>query len=72
VLAYVRPENIQLDPDGEVNELEGELQRLVFEGATVRTWIDVGGPILQVEVGASGESACSRVNRNACSWVSMS
>lgn len=50
VLAYVRPENIQLDPDGRINELEGELQRLVFEGATVRAWIDVGGPVLQVEV----------------------
>jgi len=56
VLAFVRPENIEVLGDGIVPEdepiLDGLVEQVVFEGPTVRFLVDVGGS--PVRVTASG------------------
>jgi putative spermidine/putrescine transport system ATP-binding protein len=55
VLAFFRPENVELLTDGEGrNEqgvFEGAVDQIVFEGPTVRLTLDVGGKPLKVAVG---------------------
>ncbi|MGI8477733.1 MAG: ABC transporter ATP-binding protein [Thermomicrobiales bacterium] len=55
VLAFVRPENIEVVGDGEGRDepgvVEGAVEQIVFEGPTVRLTVDVSGTPLKVNVG---------------------
>jgi hypothetical protein len=55
VVAYLRPENIDVLEDGQTptkpNVVEGEVERVVFEGPTVQLRIRVGDRPLRVDVG---------------------
>jgi ABC-type Fe3+/spermidine/putrescine transport system ATPase subunit len=55
VLAFVRPENIEVLADGrEPNDssvIEGRVEQIVFEGPTVRFTVDAAGTTLRVAVG---------------------
>jgi ABC-type Fe3+/spermidine/putrescine transport system ATPase subunit len=54
VLAFVRPENIEIltDADGrdEIGVVEGSIDQMVFEGPTVRLTLDANGTPLKVTV----------------------
>ncbi len=54
VLVYVRPENIDVLSDGEgadyVNVVEGEIDRVIFEGPMAQVRVDVGGRELRADV----------------------
>jgi len=57
VVAYIRPEDIEILPDGErgndggfVNVLEGTVDRVIFEGPVAQVRVDVGGRELRVDV----------------------
>lgn len=54
VLVYLRPEDLvvfDVDDGGRYeNELEGVIDRVIFEGATVQVWVDVGGRELRADV----------------------
>jgi len=54
VLVYVRPENIVVLGDGDdaeyVNVLEGEIDRVIFEGPMAQVRVDVGGRELRADV----------------------
>jgi putative spermidine/putrescine transport system ATP-binding protein len=54
VLVYVRPENIVPLADGEeagfVNVVEGEIDRVIFEGSMAQLRVDVGGRELRADV----------------------
>ena len=55
VLAFVRPENIEVlangGAEGDPDVLAGSVDQIVFEGATVRLTADIGGTPLRVSVG---------------------
>jgi hypothetical protein len=55
VLAFVRPENIQVLREGEdrwrPDVVSGTVDQIVFEGASVRLVVDVGGTPIRVESG---------------------
>ena len=55
VLAFVRPENIEILADGfggnGENLLRGQVEQIVFEGPTVRLLVDVGGTPVKVTAG---------------------
>jgi ABC-type Fe3+/spermidine/putrescine transport system ATPase subunit len=54
VLAFIRPENIEVLADGAPGEpgiVEGTVEQIVFEGPTVRFTVDAGGTLLRVSVG---------------------
>lgn len=55
VLAFVRPENIQVLTDGAARDepgvVEGSIEQMVFEGPTVRLTVDANGMPLKVVVG---------------------
>ena len=57
VLAYLRPENLIVLDDGDEdkfeNVIEGTVDRVIFEGATVQMWVDAGGRELRADVGGS-------------------
>jgi putative spermidine/putrescine transport system ATP-binding protein len=65
VLAYVRPENIRvLDGSASnhyLNELEGEIEKIVFEGSTVHFDARVGDKLLRVEL--AGTERLTILNR---------
>jgi putative spermidine/putrescine transport system ATP-binding protein len=54
VVAYIRPEDIEILPDGSdggfVNVLEGTVDRVIFEGPVAQVRVDVGGRELRVDV----------------------
>jgi ABC-type Fe3+/spermidine/putrescine transport system ATPase subunit len=54
VLAYVRPEDISVLDEGSMNGLrnivEGQIDRVIFEGATAQVRVDVGGRELRADV----------------------
>ena len=54
VVAYVRPEDIEIvangSPNGFVNVVEGTIDRVIFEGPTAQLRVDVGGRELRVDV----------------------
>ena len=59
VLAFIRPENIRVIPNGStdkvvsnqyLNEVEGEIIKIVFEGSTVHFDARVGETVLRVEL----------------------
>jgi len=54
VLVYLRPEDLVVfdaDDNGRYdNVLEGVIDRVIFEGATVQVWVDVGGRELRADV----------------------
>lgn len=54
VLVYLRPENLIVldgDDDGRYeNVIEGVIDRVIFEGATVQVWVDIGGRELRADV----------------------
>lgn len=58
VLAFVRPENIEVltgeQPEGAPNVLRGKVDQIVFEGPTVRLTVDVDG--MPIKVTSSGMS----------------
>jgi ABC-type Fe3+/spermidine/putrescine transport system ATPase subunit len=55
VIAYLRPEDIRVLADGEVstlrNVVEGDVQRMIFEGPTAQLRVRVGDRELRVDVG---------------------
>jgi ABC-type Fe3+/spermidine/putrescine transport system ATPase subunit len=55
VLAFVRPENIEVFADGHgesgENLLRGQVEQIVFEGPTVRLLVDVDGTPIKVTAG---------------------
>jgi ABC-type Fe3+/spermidine/putrescine transport system ATPase subunit len=55
VLAFVRPENIQILSDGDGRDehgvIEATIEQIVFEGPTVRLTVDADGQPLKVTVG---------------------
>lgn len=54
VLAFVRPENIEVLSDGDPDDagvVTGTVEQIVFEGPTVRFTVDVGGTPLRITVG---------------------
>ncbi len=56
VLAYVRPENISVMPDGvngRRNSLDGIVERIVFDGSTIHLHVDTDVARLLVEVSGS-------------------
>ena len=58
VLAFVRPENIEVvgdDPEvDEPNLVRGRIEQIVFEGPTVRLIVDVAGTPIKVTAGGLG------------------
>ncbi len=54
VLAYLRPEEIEIlhHPENEayLNCFQGRIQQVIFEGSTLRVYVEVAGRILQAEV----------------------
>jgi putative spermidine/putrescine transport system ATP-binding protein len=55
VLAFVRPENIEVLQDGEGRDepgiVQGTVEQIVFEGPSIRLTVDAGGTPLKVIVG---------------------
>jgi ABC-type Fe3+/spermidine/putrescine transport system ATPase subunit len=55
VLAFVRPENIEVLPDGgadeEPNIIRGRVEQIVFEGPTVRLIVDAAGTAIKATAG---------------------
>ena len=55
MIAYLRPENIVVLDDGEAgtarNVVDGEIERVIFEGPTAQLRVDVGGRELRADVG---------------------
>jgi putative spermidine/putrescine transport system ATP-binding protein len=66
VIAYIRPENVavigEADGDGYDNIIEGEIDRLIFEGATAQLRVDVGGRELRADV--SGNQRLTLMQRH--------
>jgi ABC-type Fe3+/spermidine/putrescine transport system ATPase subunit len=58
VLAFVRPENIEVimtgDPADEPNHVHGRIDQIVFEGPTVRLVVDVEGVPIKATAGGLG------------------
>ena len=58
ILAFVRPENIEVLEDGpapdEPNLVRGRVEQIVFEGPTVRLIVDVAGIPIKATVGGLG------------------
>jgi ABC-type Fe3+/spermidine/putrescine transport system ATPase subunit len=58
VLAFVRPENIEVNLDGEPAEepnlVRGRIDQIVFEGPTVRLIVDAGGVPIRATSGGIG------------------
>ncbi len=54
VVAYVRPEDIEIVEDGDgagyANVLDGTIDRVIFEGATAQVRVDIGGREIRVDV----------------------
>lgn len=69
VLALSRPENVEIVPDGEdiddPSVLTGKVDRIVFEGPTIRMTLDANG--VPVEVFSSGVERLSLLNREGMS-----
>ena len=55
VVAYLRPEDITVldegEPPGRANVVEGDVERVIFEGPTVQLRVRVGDRPLRVDVG---------------------
>jgi putative spermidine/putrescine transport system ATP-binding protein len=66
VVAYVRPEDIEIvgdgSPNGFANVIEGTIDRVIFEGPTAQLRVDVGGRELRVDV--SGNERLELMNRD--------
>ena len=66
VVAYVRPEDIEIVEDGDgpafENVLEGTIERVIFEGPTAQLRVDVGGRELRVDV--SGNERLTLMRRD--------
>jgi ABC-type Fe3+/spermidine/putrescine transport system ATPase subunit len=58
VLAFVRPENIDVLPDGhepeQPNLVRGRIEQIVFEGPTVRILVDASGTPIRATAGGVG------------------
>jgi ABC-type Fe3+/spermidine/putrescine transport system ATPase subunit len=54
VVAYVRPEDIKVLPNGDSsayrNVVEGTVEQIIFEGATAQIRVEVGNQMLRVDV----------------------
>jgi ABC-type Fe3+/spermidine/putrescine transport system ATPase subunit len=66
VVAYVRPEDIEVVSDGSTNgfanTVEGTIDRVIFEGPTAQLRVDVGGRELRVDV--SGNERLELMHRD--------
>ncbi len=66
VVAYVRPEDIEIVEDGDgaryANVLEGTIDRVIFEGATAQVRVDIGGREIRVDV--SGNERLTLMRRD--------
>jgi spermidine/putrescine transport system ATP-binding protein len=66
VVAYVRPEDIEIvpqgSPNGFANTVEGTIDRVIFEGPTAQLRVDVGGRELRVDV--SGNERLELMHRD--------
>ena len=66
VVAYVRPEDIEIveagDGAGYANLLDGTIDRVIFEGATAQVRVDVGGREMRVDV--SGNERLTLMRRD--------
>jgi ABC-type Fe3+/spermidine/putrescine transport system ATPase subunit len=66
VVAYIRPEDIEILEDGRgdafVNVIEGTIDRVIFEGPVAQVRVDVGGRELRVDV--SGNERLTLKNRD--------
>jgi putative spermidine/putrescine transport system ATP-binding protein len=66
VVAYVRPEDIEIVRDGATNgfanTIEGTIDRVIFEGPTAQLRVDVGGRELRVDV--SGNERLELMHRD--------
>jgi spermidine/putrescine transport system ATP-binding protein len=66
VVAYVRPEDIEIVEDGDgagfANVLDGTIDRVIFEGATAQVRVDVGGREMRVDV--SGNERLTLMRRD--------
>jgi hypothetical protein len=55
VVAYLRPENIEVLDDGQAptkaNVIDGDVDRVIFEGPTVQLRVRVGDRPIRVDVG---------------------
>ena len=54
VVAYVRPEDVRVLPDGGTghdNVIEGTIDRVIFEGPTAQVRVDIGGREFRADVG---------------------
>jgi ABC-type Fe3+/spermidine/putrescine transport system ATPase subunit len=66
VLAYIRPENIRVLDEGvssnqHLNTVEGQIEKIIFEGSTVHFDARVGGTLLRVEL--AGTERLTILNR---------
>ena len=66
VVAYVRPEDIEIVEDGDgaryANVLDGTIDRVIFEGATAQVRVDIGGREIRVDV--SGNERLTLMRRD--------
>ncbi len=66
VLAYVRPENVDVLAESEGaeydNVVEGVIDRVIFEGATAQMRVDVGGRLLRADI--AGHKRLTLVERH--------
>jgi putative spermidine/putrescine transport system ATP-binding protein len=57
VIAYIRPEDIMVLPNGDTkayrNVVEGTVEQIIFEGATAQLRVNVGGSNIRVDVAGS-------------------
>lgn len=66
MVAYVRPEDIEIVEDGDgaryANVLDGTIDRVIFEGATAQVRVDIGGREIRVDV--SGNERLTLMRRD--------
>jgi ABC-type Fe3+/spermidine/putrescine transport system ATPase subunit len=66
VVAYIRPENIEIVDDGDAaafaNVIEGTIDRVIFEGPVAQVRVDVGGREFRVDV--SGNQRLTLMQRD--------
>jgi len=74
ILAFIRPENIEILPAGgdvdEPNVVRGRVEQIVFEGPTVRIVVDAGGAAIKATAGGLGRLTLLDQNQREV-WMRM-
>lgn len=74
ILAFIRPENIEILPGGahdeEPNVVRGRVEQIVFEGPTVRIVVDAGGVAIKATAGGLGRLTLLDQNQREV-WMRM-